>query len=63
MVGLRWVIITNGEILVQQKPTATDALEYANKILNDKEEMACCKSDARITDMKNVQNLVCVQDE
>jgi len=29
MVELRWVIIEDGQKLVQQKPTAADALEYA----------------------------------
>ena len=59
MVELRWVIIDGGSKLVQQRPTATDALEYANERLADKEEMSCCKSDMRVMGMKNVVDLVC----
>jgi len=59
MVELRWVIIEDDVQLVQQKPTATDALEYANNRLASKEEMDCCKSDMRVMDMKNVRDLVC----
>jgi len=59
MVELRWVIIEGGQKLVQQKPTATDALEYANNRLASKEEMDCSKADMRVMDMKNVRDLVC----
>lgn len=42
---LRWANPKTGEIGLS--PTATDALEYADKKLSDPEEFDCCKNDDR----------------
>lgn len=51
---LRWVI--GGE--VYGRPTATDALEYANERLAELGEFDCCASDSRVPTLTNVVRLV-----
>ena len=59
MVELRWVLTdANGKNIVRCTPTATDALEFAEKALNNSEEFVCCKDDVRLKNMKNIKTLI-----
>ena len=51
---IRYVL--NG--VIHGRPTATDALDYANARLTDPEEMACCKTDQRLKWFGNVRLLL-----
>jgi hypothetical protein len=43
---------------VYGRPTATDALDYADDRLQDPEEMQCCLTDARVKHMNAVRELL-----
>jgi len=59
MTELRWCIVNiDGSIDVHAKPTATDALEFAEKALHDSGEFDCCKSDERLKDLYKVKELL-----
>jgi len=51
---LRWCI----DKVVYGPPTATDALEYAENKLKDKEEYECCATDLRLHWFKRVKRLL-----
>lgn len=55
MAELRWV---DEDGKAHCAPTATDALEYAERKLRDKEEMECCQTDARLPSLKRVRKLL-----
>lgn len=59
MTELRWCVIDiDGTINVHSKPTATDALEFAEKALKDDEEFTCCSSDERLKTLSKVKELL-----
>jgi hypothetical protein len=60
MSELRWVIVgANNEIeYVGARPTPTDALQFAEEQLSDKELMNICRDDVRINSMPNVSLLL-----
>jgi len=51
---IRWVI--DGVIGLQ--PIATDAIDYAEKRLSDKDEMKCSISDMRMKKIRKVHTLL-----
>ena len=62
MIEIRWCISVNGAMVAKQKPTATDALEYANERLKNSDEVDCCKTDVRLNDLDNVRDLLSHED-
>ena len=59
MTELRWCIVNiDGTINVHSKPTATDALEFAEKALKDSEEFTCCISDERLKNLSKLKELL-----
>ena len=58
MAELYWCNDVNGKMTPQRKPTATDALEYANDELDDDDEMSCCEHDVRIKEFSNIKELL-----
>ena len=59
MAELRWCLVgIDGTIHVGLRPTATDALEFAEKALRDEEEFYCCKTDRRLKDLDKIKELL-----
>lgn len=61
MIELRWCIKLDGKITPQQKPTATDAIEYANERLIDDEEFICSSMDIRLGNCERVKTLLSIK--
>lgn len=53
---LRWCYVPTKEMF--GRPTATDAMEYAESRLHDPAEIECCKSDVRVPVMHNLRKLL-----
>ena len=59
MTDLRWCLVAcDDKIRIFGRPTATDALEFAEALLNDAAEFDCCKTDSRLEDFKNIKELL-----
>jgi len=55
---LRWCLLSEGEIYAYCPPTAADALEYAEKMLQEGEELLCCTGDERIKNLHTIKKLI-----
>ncbi len=55
---IRWCLIINGKVIPHSSPTAIDLLKLANEKLADKDELSCCMSDGRSSDLFNVKKLI-----
>lgn len=60
---LRWCNITEDKSaqVVYGRPTATDAIEFAETLLEDEEEFSCCKTDIRVPKFIKIRELLGVK--